>query len=132
MELIADILLATGALGAGFYCYILGRRLKKFNDLKEGVGGAVAILSAQVDDLERTLNTAQTTAAESAKLLTELTIRAEETARKLELQMASLHDVAGPSATSTPMPNIIKEQEPVPPKASEPMFVRRRSEAGAA
>ena len=51
MDIIADILLAAGALGAGIYCYILGRRLNRFNDLEKGVGGAVAVLSAQVDDL---------------------------------------------------------------------------------
>ena len=50
MDLIADILLVAGALGAGFYCFILGRRLNRFNDLENGVGGAVAVLSAQVDD----------------------------------------------------------------------------------
>ena len=50
MDVIADILLVAGALGAGFYCYILARRLSRFNDLENGVGGAVAVLSAQVDD----------------------------------------------------------------------------------
>ncbi len=57
--MIADILLVAGALGAGFYCFILARRLTKFTDLENGVGGAVAVLSAQVDDLGKTLNLAQ-------------------------------------------------------------------------
>ena len=52
MELIADILLAAGAIGAGVYCFVLARRLNRFNDLEKGVGGAVAVLSAQVDDLK--------------------------------------------------------------------------------
>ena len=43
MEMVADILLVAGALGAGFYCYILARRLSRFNDLENGVGGAVAV-----------------------------------------------------------------------------------------
>ena len=47
MNLIADILLVAGALGAGIYCFVLARRLSKFNDLESGVGGAVAVLSAQ-------------------------------------------------------------------------------------
>ena len=93
MSLIADILLAAGALGAGLYCLVLGRRLNRFNDLEKGVGGAVAVLSAQVDDLTRTLAAAQATAGSSAKTLTDLTARAEDTSRKLELQMASLHDL---------------------------------------
>ena len=51
MELIADILLIAGALGAGLYCIVLSRRLNRFTDLEKGVGGAIAVLSAQVDDM---------------------------------------------------------------------------------
>lgn len=118
MDLIADILLTAGALGAGFYCFVLGRRLKKFNNLEKGVGGAVAVLSAQVDDLTKTLAAAQTTAAASAETLTDLTVRAEEMSRKLELQMASLHDIPTPKVPAEPEP-AIEEQ------AAQPMFMRR-------
>jgi hypothetical protein len=69
MEMIADILLVAGAMSAAFYCLILGRRLKRFNSLEQGVGGAVAVLSAQVDDLNKSLTSAQATAASSAKTL---------------------------------------------------------------
>lgn len=123
MELIADIFLAAGALGAGFYCFILGRRLTRFNDLEKGVGGAVAVLSAQVDDLTKTLSAAQSSATQSAQTLTDLVERAEETSRRLELQMASLHDLP-PAAEATPTSD--KPSEP----PSGPMFVRRRTEGG--
>ncbi len=93
MDLIADILLVSGALGAGFYCFILARRLTRFTDLENGVGGAVAVLSAQVDDLRKTLAAAQGTAGESARSLEDLTERAEDAARRLELLVASLHDL---------------------------------------
>lgn len=117
MDLVADILLVAGALGAGFYCFVLGRRLKRFNDLEKGVGGAVAVLSAQVDDLTRTLEAAQKTAAESAEALSDTTQRAAEMARRLELQMAALHDVP---ETQTP------EKVPsTPVEPSEPVFTRR-------
>jgi len=69
MNLIADILLVAGALGAGIYCFVLARRLSKFNDLESGVGGAVAVLSAQVDDMTRTLKAAQGTAGKSTERL---------------------------------------------------------------
>ncbi|MEM1074344.1 MAG: hypothetical protein AAGI36_07800 [Pseudomonadota bacterium] len=122
MEVIADILLGAGAIGAGIYCFVLGRRLNRFNDLEKGVGGAVAVLSAQVDDLTKTLAAAQNTAGVSAETLTELTERAENMSRKLELQMASLHDlpsepVTGPNGT----------HQPVEQTTSEPMFARHRS-----
>jgi len=95
MDLIADILLVAGALGAGFYCYILARRLSRFNDLETGVGGAVAVLSAQVDDLTRTLHAAQATASDSTQSLDGLTERAESVAKRLELLVASMHDLPG-------------------------------------
>lgn len=95
MELIADILLAAGAFGAGLYCLVLSRRLKAFNQLETGMGGAIATLSAQVDDLTRVLGTARETATESGRRLDEMTGRAEAAARKLELMLAALHDLPG-------------------------------------
>lgn len=98
MDLIADILLAAGAFGAGVYCFVLSRRLSRFNDLEKGVGGAVAVLSAQVDDLTRTLETAQKTASTSTESLDGLTERAETVARRLELLVASMHDLPDEAA----------------------------------
>lgn len=122
MDFIADILLVAGALGAGFYCYILAKRLTRFNDLENGVGGAVAVLSAQVDDLTRTLAAAQSSATDSSASLTDLTTRAEDAARKLELLVASLHDL--PEADRAPTkPNVEEDM-------STPLFSRRRAGAG--
>lgn len=106
MEMIADILLVAGALGAGFYCFILARRLSRFTDLENGVGGAVAVLSAQVDDLTRTLASAQQTAGESNRSLGELTDRAEDVARRLELLVASMHDLPQAAAPAPPRPEV--------------------------
>ena len=96
MELIADILLGAGALGAAAYCFVLSRRLKQFNQLENGMGGAIAVLSAQVDDMTKALEKARSTAATSASALDALTQRAEKSAERLELLMASLHDLPEP------------------------------------
>jgi hypothetical protein len=120
MDLIADILLAAGALGAGIYCFVLGRRLNRFNDLEKGVGGAVAVLSVQVDDLSKMLTAAQNTAAVSAKSLTDLTSRAEAMSRKLELQMAALHDIPDPPEPAPPPETVPQVDKP------EPMFMRSK------
>ena len=93
MELIADILLIAGALGAGIYCVVLSRRLTRFNDLERGMGGAIAVLSAQVNDMTRALDAARKAADQSEASLTDLTGRAEATARRLELMIASLNDL---------------------------------------
>jgi hypothetical protein len=93
MALIADILLIAGALGAAFYCMVLSRRLRRFADLEGGVGGAVAVLSMQVDDMQKTIRQAEKSAAESAARLNELTARSESAARRLELMIAAMHDL---------------------------------------
>jgi len=100
MQMIADILLGLGALGATIYCVVLSRRLKRFNQLESGMGGAIAVLSAQVDDMTKALNRAQTTAATSAEQLRMLTERAEGASQRLELMMATLHDVPDGEADS--------------------------------
>ncbi|UWQ13748.1 hypothetical protein K3556_12535 [Aliiroseovarius sp. M344] len=93
MDIIADIMLGIGAIGAAIYCMVLSRRLRRFNNLQNGMGGAVAVLSAQVDDMTTSLNSARDAAGQSAAVLTDLTERAEASAQKLELMMASLHDL---------------------------------------
>lgn len=105
MDLISDMLLAAGAFGAGFYCLVLARRLRRFTDLEQGVGGAVAVLSAQVDDLTMTLNRAQATAKGSVETLAEVSQRAEAAAQRLELLVASMHDLpAAPPQTPAQNP----------------------------
>lgn len=117
MELIADVLMASGAFAAAAYCYVLAGRLKKFTTLETGMGGAIAVLSAQVDDMTRALEQARGAANGSASSLEALTARAEAVAGRLELMLAALHDL--------PTPN--------PPQSTEPAgeerklrFVRRR------
>lgn len=93
MELIADILLIAGALGAGGYCVVLSRRLNRFTNLEKGVGGAIAVLSSQVDDMTKALEVARAETSNSASSLKALTGRAEGVAQRLELLVASLHDL---------------------------------------
>lgn len=121
MEFLADVLLVGGALGAGVYCYVLARRLARFNDLENGVGGAVAVLSAQVDDLTKTLDAARATAASSTTSLDGLTDRAEGVAQRLELLVASMHDLPENGAGAGRKNGALDE-------ASEPIFMRRTPE----
>ncbi len=132
MELISDILLIGAALAATGYCIVLSRRLRKFTDLEQGVGGAIAVLSVQVDDMTKTLKSAQSSAAESARSLGDLTARAEGAAQRLELLVASLHDLPDPAAAHDPSaperaepesPPASARQAPSPQPAAEPQAV---------
>ena|SRR6056297_286456 len=126
MELIADILLVAGALGAGLYCHVLARRLSRFNDLENGVGGAVAVLSAQVDDLAKTLQAAQSAAGSETRSLEALTERAENVAKRLELLVASMHDLDEPQPDKASPANAAKTTEDA---ERGPVF-RRHASAG--
>lgn len=123
MDMISDILLVAGSFGAAIYCYVLSARLKKFTTLETGMGGAIAVLSAQVDDMTVALEKARGAANGSAESLEALTARGEAVARKLELLVASLHDLPDPSAAPAPRP----PQAEDPEEERRPRFVRRRS-----
>lgn len=122
MDMISDILLMAGSFGAAIYCYVLATRLKKFTTLETGMGGAIAVLSAQVDDMTVALEKARGAANGSAESLEALTARGEAVARKLELLVASLHDLPDPKA---PTPRPVTAE--VPEDERRLRFVRRRS-----
>lgn len=117
MDLVADILLGAGAFGAGLYCFVLSKRLNKFTDLENGMGGAVAVLSSQVTELQTALDAAQNAATHSSDSLHILTERAENAAKRLEVMVAALHDLP-----TQP------DQKP-PEEPAEPMFSRHNGDA---
>jgi hypothetical protein len=119
MAYMIDLFLGFGALAAATYCLILSRRLKALARLDGDVGGAIAILSSQVDELTRALHVAHSAATSSASRLDSQTGEANAAVRRLELLLASLHDLptapeqAGSRqraifthATSTPSPTV--------------------------
>ncbi|MFP5478408.1 MAG: hypothetical protein ACLGIE_01790 [Alphaproteobacteria bacterium] len=121
MDLIADILLVAGSFGAAVYCYVLATRLKRFTTLESGMGGAIAVLSAQVDEMIAALAKARGAANGSAESLEALTARGEDVARRLELLVASLHDLPEPKPAAKPtVPEPTEEEKRL-------RFVRRRS-----
>ncbi|KAJ57332.1 hypothetical protein ACMU_02190 [Actibacterium mucosum KCTC 23349] len=132
MELIADILMVAGALGAAFYCMVLSRRLRRFNSLEKGMGGAIATLSAQVDDMTRALEGARSTASDSSSSLIAMTERAESVSQRLELLVASLHDLPiekpqTPAKKETPKGKPPKEDPPAAflrSRAADPLILR--------
>ncbi len=102
MGLIADILLIAGALGAAAYCLVLARKVSRLTSLESGMGSAIAVLSAEVDGMTRALSAAQAAANTSSERLGSLTLRAEETSKRLELLLASMHDLDDAVRPATP------------------------------
>ena len=104
MELIADGLLIVGAMAAAFYCWVLSVRVKGLKDLDTGVGGAIASLSAQVDEMRTALKAAQSVTGASVSDLQSTTKRAEKVARRLEEFLDELDDMGltGTAANADP------------------------------
>lgn len=123
MTLISDILMSAGAFGAAIYCLVLSARLKKFTTLENGMGSAIAVLSAQVDDMTKALDRARAAAISSAAGLEALTSRAESVAARIELLLASMHDLPDPA--QDPAKSASEDDDGDPDKKLR--FVRRRS-----
>lgn len=117
MTLIADFMLAAGAFATALYCLVLSRRLKRFTTLETGMGGAIAVLSAQVDDMTKALEKARASAQTSSSGLESQVRRAEAASARLDLILASLHDLPGDAAP--------RQEEPEDRRLR---FVRRRAE----
>ncbi len=123
MNLISDILLSMGAFGAAIYCFVLSGRLKKFTTLESGMGSAIAVLSAQVDDMTKALDRARGAATGSVSSLETMTTRAENVAGRIELLLASMHDLPEPARAS---PNATPANEEDEDGDRKLRFVRRR------
>jgi len=93
MAFLSDLLLAAGAFAAAIYCLVLSRRLKALTALDSNLGSAIAVLSAQVDGLNASLTAAREAAQGSSGQLAAQADRAEAAGRRLEMLIASLHDL---------------------------------------
>ncbi len=118
MNLISDVLLSAGAFGAAIYCFVLSARLKKLTALESGMGGAIAVLSVQVDDMTKALQKAGGAASGSAASLDGLATRAEAAAARIELLLAAMYDLPDPAPVT---------QGAAPAADRAPRFVRRRT-----
>jgi len=126
MTLIADVLMTAGALGAAFYCMILSRRLRRLSNLDDGMGAAIAVLSQQVEQMTRALESTRAAASGSAEDLETRIARAEQAGRRLELLMAALND--RPRAKpDQPVVTSAQGLGEAPDKGSEGRFVSRRA-----
>lgn len=93
-ELIADGLLLCGTLLATMYCFVLSRKVKKLSGFESGIGGAIAVLSKQVDDMQSALKKTEQSASEASKQLQEILDDANAAAGRLEVLLAGMDDFA--------------------------------------
>ncbi|WBU60209.1 hypothetical protein [Paracoccus albus] len=88
-DLILSVASAMLPVPLALYCYVLSRRLRKLNDLESGLGAAIAVMSAEVARLERSIRRAKTEAEQAAHNL----CGTIATARDEQAQLALRQDI---------------------------------------
>ncbi|MBW7055447.1 hypothetical protein KY389_01900 [Paracoccus bogoriensis] len=61
--------LLLACLGLAIFCVTLARRLRRLNDLETGLGGAIAVMAAEVDRLEKAIRAARDEATSASRSL---------------------------------------------------------------
>ena len=96
IELI-QIALVLSSVGLAAFCMILARRLRRLNDLETGLGGAIAVMTAEIDRLEKAIRAARNEATEAGKALS-----LEVTRTQNERAVWELRDRIGQAAKDAP------------------------------
>ena len=121
---LADALLLFASIGAAGYCLILSRRLTRLNSIDKGLGGAIAVLSAQVDDLTKVLDEAKSGSDAAADRLAKLIAEAEGISDDIEEVLAASHDLGAEAGQFGSRRTNGPEDEA---ELSEPPMFRRRT-----
>jgi polyhydroxyalkanoate synthesis regulator phasin len=133
--LVADILMIAASAGAATYCMILSRRLSRLTSFDKGIGGAIAVLSAQVDEMKTALAETRLGTDDARTHLQDLVRQARDISGELELMIAACHDFAEEAmsvqtAPPAPLHSIMPAPVPVPvhpdPPTPQPVFGTRR------
>lgn len=94
VTILADLLMIAASSGAAIYCLILSRRLSRLTSFDKGIGGAIAVLSAQVDEMKAAVADARAGADGVSLQLQDQMKQARDISRELELMIAACHDFA--------------------------------------
>ena len=86
MSILTDGLLISVCLTAGFYCFILSRRLTRFSDTESGIGQKIAQLNAILEETRSKTRESQT----GAKAVSERLARDLASARKVAQDLVAL------------------------------------------
>lgn len=95
VEMMLQAALVAASLGLACFCLVLARRLRRLNDLETGLGGAIAVMAAEVDRLEQAIQTARVEATEAGESLSQEIARARKERALWELRQR-IDEAAGP------------------------------------
>lgn len=116
---LADLTLLVAAIGAGTYCFVLSKRLSRLSSIDKGLGGAIAVLSAQVDDMTNVLAEARKGSDRASADLQEKINSASKLINELEIMMAAFHDLPFDDDSKVYPPTATNLKESAEPKMDE-------------
>lgn len=90
--------LVAACLAVAVYCHVLARRLRRLNDLETGLGGAIAVMTAEVARLEAAIAAARTEAEQAGMALAAEVERARDERLRLRLGVDPAADTGLPRA----------------------------------
>ena len=111
IETILQSALAVAAVGLALFCLVLARRLRRLNDLETGLGGAIAVMAAEVDRLEKAILAARDEARAASETLVDQIERAHDERAQWELRRK------------------IADAAPLPPLSGASRRLRKRAES---
>ncbi|MCZ0960244.1 hypothetical protein [Paracoccus benzoatiresistens] len=102
--------LLAASLGLGAFCLILSRRLRRLNNLETGLGGAIAVMAAEVDRLDHAIRNARAEATEAGEALSReiAAARKERALWDLRQKITQAQATAAPPAPVAPMRRLRK------------------------
>lgn len=102
IELVLQSGLLLASLGLAVFCITLARRLRRLNDLETGLGGAIAIMAAEVDRLEKAIRAARDEATSASKDLSDEIAAARRERAVWELRQKIADAAAAPADEARP------------------------------
>lgn len=107
-----QLVLAVASVGLAAFCMILARRLRRLNDLETGLGGAIAVMAAEVDRLEMAICAARNEAIAAGEALATEIGRAKSERAVWELRQ-SIGQAAAEGGPAGPNRRLRKRKEQV-------------------
>lgn len=98
VEYVFQAALLVASIGLALFCLVLSRRLRRLNDLETGLGGAIAVMAAEVDRLEVAMRIARDDATAASEALLQ-SIAAARKERALWDLRQKIDNAAAPETT---------------------------------
>lgn len=104
--------LVLASIGLAVFCAILARRLRRLNDLETGLGGAIAVMAAEVDRLEKAIRAARAEATDAGAALGAEIAQARKERALWDLRQR-IGEAAGPLPADPALRRLRKRREAV-------------------